>query len=376
MQNIAQGWLVLILTNSAFWLGMVAFAAAAPVLIFSLLGGVIADQVNKRRLLLWTQSAMMVFAFILAGLSYFKVITVTQILVLAFANGVATALNMPSYQALVPELVAPEDLTNAIALNSGQFNLSRVLGPTLGGFAMVWVGVTGNFFLNGVSFLAVIFALTRIRYPGRKKAVAGSWWGKLKEGFNYVFYNPNYKAMRSLVLLICLASILAIPYMSFLPLFARDILHSGERGLGLLMAFSGLGAFLGAATIAYTGKAKSRGTFVVSSGAAFFVAIIIFSLSRRMWLSSLSQIAAGYFMIMMVATINNLLQELATDEMRGRVMSIYGVALLGLAPIGSLVAGSVAHLITAPAALAGMSALALVVSAGMYFTRPELRMLN
>ncbi len=165
MQNVAQGWLVLVLTNSAFWLGVVGFAGSIPFLFFTLFGGVIADRVDKRRLLIVTQSVMMVLAFVLAGLAWFKVITVWEVAVIAFLNGTAMAMNAPSYQAMVPRLVKREDLTNAIALNSAQFNMSRIVGPTLGGYAMALLGVAGNFFLNGVSFLAVLWALTRIRYP-------------------------------------------------------------------------------------------------------------------------------------------------------------------------------------------------------------------
>src|SRR4051795_3835207 len=165
MQNVAQGWLVVTLTNSSFWLGVVGFAGSIPFLIFTLFGGVVADRVNKRRLLVVTQTLMMVLAFLLAGLTYFKMIGVWSVAAIAFANGVAMAMNAPSYQALVPKLVPREDLTNAIALNSAQFNMSRVLGPTIGGFVMAWWGIPANFLLNALSFLAVIFALTRIEYP-------------------------------------------------------------------------------------------------------------------------------------------------------------------------------------------------------------------
>src|SRR5437016_11086287 len=164
MQTVAQRWLVLELTNSAFWLGVVGVASAVPILFFALIGGVIADNMNKRKLLMMTQSAMMVFAFIMSALAYSNKIKVEEIVLLALGTGIAMSLNTPTYQALVPQLVPKEDLTNAIALNSAQFNMSRVVGPTLGGFAMAALGVAGNFFLNGLSFLAVLIALTRIRY--------------------------------------------------------------------------------------------------------------------------------------------------------------------------------------------------------------------
>ena len=374
MQNIALGWLVLELSNSAFWLGVVGFAASAPMLVFTLLGGVIADQVDRRRLLMRTQAAMMIFAFVLAGLTWFKVVNLPEIMLLAFATGVAMSLNAPSYQALVPQLVPREDLTNAIALNSAQFNLSRVIGPTLGGFAMAWFGVAGNFFLNGLSFLAVLIALSRIEYPPRTAGDDGAGMlEKLGDGFRYLF---EQRAMLVLVTLVGLASIFGFPYLMFLPLFARDIIGVGERGLGLLMAASGPGAFLGAATIAWLGRVRRRGRFVTAAGTAFLTVVILFSLSRSMALSLLLQLFAGYTMILMVATVNSLLQHLANEEMRGRVMSMYATAFLGFAPVGSLIAGSLAGVMTAPVAIAGMSALALVVSLYLYFSRPELRGLD
>jgi MFS family permease len=373
MQNIAQGWLVLQLTNSAFWLGVVGFAASIPILLFALIGGVIADHMNKRKLLMMTQSAMMVFAFIMAGLAFFNVIKVYQIVLLAFGTGIAMSLNTPTYQALVPQLVAREDLTNAIAINSAQFNMSRVLGPTLGGFAMALVGVAGNFFLNGLSFLAVLVALSRIRYIEPAVPREGHLWEKLKQGFAYVFRHP---AMSSLVLLVAIGSLLAIPYLTFVPYFARDVLHTGEPGLGLLMACSGAGAFLGAITIAYVTHVRRRGLFVVRASSGFFVAIIAFTFSRNFYLSGFLLTVAGYCMIISVATINSLLQHLAEDQMRGRVMSIYSTAFLGLPPIGCLIAGSLSHVFTAPHAIAGMSSLALIGSMGVYLGRRGLRELD
>jgi len=378
MQNIAQGWLVLQLTNSAFWLGVVGFSASIPILLFALIGGVIADHVNKRKLLMVTQSAMMVLAFIMAALAWFKVggrplINVYEIVLIALGTGIAMSLNTPSYQALVPQLVPREDLTNAIALNSAQFNMSRVLGPTLGGFAMALFGVAGNFFLNGLSFLAVLVALTRIRYIEPPVAQEGRLWEKLKQGFAYVFKHPE---MSSLVLLVSIGSLLAIPYLTFVPYFARDVLGTGEPGLGLLMACSGAGAFLGAITIASLTHIRRRGLFVVRASAGLYVAIIAFTFSRNFYLSGFLLTVAGYCMIISVATINSLLQHLAEDHMRGRAMSIYSTAFLGLPPIGCLIAGSMARLIGAPRAIAGMSALALMGSLGVYWGRRGLRELD
>jgi MFS family permease len=373
MQNVAQGWLVLQITNSAFWLGVVGFASTIPILLFALIGGVIADHVDRRKLLICTQSAMMIFAFAMAVLAYLKIITVSEIVLLAAGTGMAMSLNTPSYQALVPELVPREDLINAIALNSAQFNMSRVLGPTLGGFAMAVVGVAGNFFLNGLSFLAVIIALTQIHYAKQPAPGEGHWWLKLKQGFAYVF---RHEQMWLLVLLVGIASLLALPYLVFVPYFARDVLHSDERGLGILMACSGIGAFFGAGTIAYVGKVARRGKFVSAGSLVFFAAIIGFTFSRSFFLSEILLMVAGYSMVMVVATINAALQHLADDAMRGRVMSIYSTAFLGLPPIGSLIAGLLARLVGAPHAIAGMVALAFMGTVAVYAMRGALRSLD
>ncbi|HEY2117279.1 MAG TPA: MFS transporter [Candidatus Angelobacter sp.] len=405
MQNIAQGWLVLQLTNSAFWLGVVGFAASFPILLFALIGGVIADHVNKRKLLMITQSAMMIFAFAMAVLTWLHVINVQTIVLLALGTGIAMSLNTPTYQALVPQLLPREDLTNGIALNSAQFNMSRVIGPTLGGFAMVLLGEGGNFFLNGLSFLAVLIALTRINYhdpavagDGRLFARRGaggfnpgdprvegpnqglSWdpregliWNKMKEGFRYV---AAHQQMSSLIILVSIGSLLAIPYLTFVPYFARDVLGSDEPGLGILMACSGAGAFLGAITIASLMHIRRRGLFVVRALAGFYAAIIAFTFSRNFYLSGLLLTVAGYCMIISVATINSLLQHLAEDQMRGRAMSIYSTAFLGLPPLGCLIAGSLSHLFYAPHVIAGMCSLAIGGSLAVYVKKEGLRDLD
>ena len=373
MQNVALGWLVLDLSNSAFWLGVVGFASSVPMLVFSLLGGVIADRMDRRRLLIRTQSAMMLFAFVLAALSYAKVITVPQIVVLAFLTGVAMSLNMPAYQALVPQLVPREDLTNAIGLNSAQFNLSRIIGPSLGGLVMAWLGASTNFLLNGVSFLALLLVLVRLRIPPPEHdGSSASLWRRLADGFRYV---GRHREMSTLMMLVALASLFGIPYLMFMPYFARDILHSGPRGLGLLLACSGFGSLGAASTVAYLGVTgvRRRGRLLVLSGSAFFLAVILFTLSRNFYLSCGLLVVAGYCTILMVATVNTLLQHLSADEMRGRVMSIYTMAFLGFAPIGSLIAGSLAGALTAERAIRGMCAVALAGTLGLYAFRRELR---
>ena len=376
MQNVALGWLVLDLSDSAFWLGVVGFASAAPMLVFSLLGGVIADHMDRRRMLICTQSAMMLFALVLAGLCYAKVITVPQIVVLALLTGVAMSLNMPAYQALVPQLVPREDLSNAIGLNSVQFNLSRIIGPSVGGLVMAWLGASANFLLNGISFLGLLLVLVRMRLPRPEvDGISATLWRRLGDGFRYV---RDRREMSSLLMLVALASLLGIPYLSFMPYFARDILHSGPRGLGVLLACSGFGSLGAAGTVAYLGVAgtKRRGRLLVLSGSAFFLAVILFTLSRNFYLSCGLLMAGGYCSILMVATVNTLLQHLSANEMRGRVMSIYTMAFLGFAPVGSLIAGALAGVVTAARAIEGMCAVALAATLGLYCFRRELRELD
>ncbi len=373
MQNIAQGWLVLQLTDSPFWLGFIGFVGAIPFLIFTLFGGVIADRVNKRYLLISTQTAMMLLAFAMAALAYLKIITITQLAVLSFMNGVAMALNAPSYQALVPQLVPRADLPNAIALSSAQFNLSRVLGPTLGGYAMVWFGIAGNFLLNGLSFLAVIFALFRIRYPQPRYAAQGSIWRSLADGFHYV---RQHQVMFALVALVGSASLLLFPFLTFIPFFAKMVLHVGERGLGLLMACSGIGAFCAAATIAWLGTVRYRGKVIVFSGVFVMASVIVFCYSHSFALSAAMSFCEGYGLTMTASTMNLALQQLTSDQMRGRVMSIYATSFMGFPPVGCLLAGELSRHMPTAHALAAMSALAMLTFLLFYFRSAPLRYLD
>jgi MFS family permease len=375
MQNVAEGWLVLQLApnNAAFWLGVLGFATTAPMMVFALIGGVIADRVNRRKLMMTTQIAMMTLAFTLWVLVATHHITIPLMILLSFLNGLAMALNTPAYQSIVPSLVPREDLTNAIALNSAQFNMSRIIGPTLGGFAMAWIGISNNFLLNALSFTAVLIALMKITYPPVYPPGDTTLWENLSEGFVYLF---GRREMLMLTILVAIASILGIPYATFVPLFAKDILHLGEKGFGLLMASSGAGAFLGAATIALMKHTRSRGRFVVFGALAFYACLFAFALSTNLILSAILLGAIGYCLILVVATVNSLLQHLSTDRMRGRVMSIYATAFLGFAPIGSLLAGAVAGSIGAPHTIAIMATIALVATIWLYLASPALKSLD
>ncbi|HVJ09834.1 MAG TPA: MFS transporter [Acidisarcina sp.] len=373
MQNVALGWLILELTESSFWLGMVGFAASFPFLIFTLFGGVIADRVNKRYLLVGTQTIMMILAFLLAALAYFKIITIRSLIVIAFLNGMVMSLNAPSYQAMVPQLVRSSDLPNAVALNSAQFNMSRVVGPTLGGYAMAFFGVAGNFFLNGVSFLAVLASLFRIHYPETKPGDGLTMWQSLKEGFAYVRANAQ---MWAIIGLVGTVSFFVVPFLTFIPFFARNILHTSARGLGILMACSGLGAFFAAVTIAYFGKLRHRGAVIVASGLFVMASVIGFCYSHSFVLSAFLQMCEGYGLILTVSTVNVSMQQLSSSEMRGRVMSIYSTSYLGLPPVGALIAGAFSKYLPTTHVLAAMSGLAMLVYILYYMTSAPLRELD
>lgn len=373
MQNVAQGWLVLELSNSSFWLGVVGFAASVPFLLFTLLGGVIADRVSKRHLLIGAQTAQMVLAFVLAGLTYFKVINIGQLALIAFLVGISNAVNAPAYQAMVPKLVPPEDLQNAIALNSAQFNLSRIVGPTLGGYAMAWLGMAGNFFLNGVSFLAVLWPLFRMRYPDEKLERGTSVLRSLRDGIVYVKRSPQ---MTAIVMLIASASLLLLPFITFVPYFAKDVLKVGERGLGFLMAFSGIGALVAAGVVASFPKIRWRGRVIVFSGLFVMTAMIVFCYSRSMTLSAVMAFCEGFGMIISLSTVNVTMQQLSSDVMRGRVMSIYATSFLGLPPVGCLIVGVLSRHMATEHALAALIALAMIYYIAFYVRSKPLRELD
>jgi MFS family permease len=350
MQSVAQGWLVLQLSNSPFWLGFVGFAGSLPVLVFALVGGVVADLFDRRRLLLLTQTALMLLAVVLGTLTELRVVAVGHIVVIALASGVMTALTLPTYQAIVRDLVEPEDLMNAIALNSIQFNLSRVIGPTLAGFAVGAIGVAGCFYINAVSFLALIFALRRIRVPQMSGPPrTNSLWEGFLEGVAYV--RAQGRILR-LLAIVAVISLFGLPYITLLPIFARDILRCGATGLGYLMAASGTGAVLGALILARLGDFRSKGALAVLGGITFGLATFGFALSRTFELSLFFLFMDGWAMVSSAAVVNTLLQTHVPGHVRGRVMSLYTLSFMGLMPVGNLVVGSLAEWLGASWALA------------------------
>jgi MFS family permease len=346
MQVVAQSWLVLKLTNSPFWLGLDAFMATAPGFIFTLAGGVFADLIDRRRLLLYTQVTAGLAAFGLATLVATQVVNRWMVLGFSFVTGCCMALASPSYLAMTYDLVGREDLTNAVAMNSIQFQLSRVVGPTLAGIAFRLVGLAGCFYANGVSFIAVVVSLALVRpqyspnTPSHSVKDRRALWADLVEGFRYVRNRPR---VSSLLLLSAVNSFFGAPYFSMIPLYARDIFKLDETGLALLMGTAGCGALLGALLVAYLGDFSRKGWFVLGGAMLFGLCIAGFAVSSRLMLSLTFLVGVGFSLVVSVALINTLLQKLVTDEMRGRVMSMFILSFIGTLPIGNILAGTASN---------------------------------
>lgn len=363
MQTVAQGWLVLKLTNSAFWLGLDGFAATAPGLVLTLLGGVYADRIDRKRLLIYTQAGAGLTALTLAALIATGLVSdashVWIILVASFITGCCFSLASPSYQAITIDLVGREDLSNAIALNSTQFQLSRVVGPALAGVGFQLFGLAGCFFVNGLSFVAIIIALSLVRFnsPDGTTVVArttagkpqASMWRDLMDGFRYV----RRRGRVSILLLIsAVASLFGAPYMTLMPYFTRNVLGLGETGLSVMMGTAGAGSFAAALMLTFLGNVRRKGLYVLGGSFAFGACIVGFSLSRNLPLSLAMLFGIGFSIVCSIAVTNMLLQELVTDEMRGRVMSMFMLSFIGAWPIGSFAAGVAARRFGAPHTLA------------------------
>jgi len=347
MQKVAQNWLVLTLTGSAsaFYLGLDTFLGEVPILLFTLIGGVVADRRDRRQLLLMSQYVQMTAAFALAALVYFDVVEIWHVLTLSVLTGTAQAFGGPAYQSLFPSLVEKHDIPNAIALNSIQFNLARVIGPLIAGAALAAFGMVACFGLNGVSFLAVIVAILSLHVRHIPPTAATRMREELKGGLSYVKRQP---ALIGLTVLAFATTFLANPLLTFLPLFANDVFGGGVRQYTQLMACAGTGAVTGALVVAWLGKFRHMGRTVLTAQVALGTLIILFALTRLVWLNMVLLYLGGACMVMTFAMLSSLVQLIAPNEMRGRVMSIYMVAFRGGMPLGSLVAGYAATLTSPP----------------------------
>jgi MFS family permease len=378
MQTVAQGWLVLLLTNSAFWLGLDAFMATVPGIVLTLLGGVFADIVDRRRLLIITQivcgmAALTLAVFVSTGL-------VNQWLVLGFSfvTGCAFSLASPSYLAMTYDLVGREDVANAVALNSTQFQLARVIGPVLAGVGLHLFDLAGCFYANALSFVAVVAALIMVR-PEKPTAVSLSpkvrhnIWHDLIEGLNYVRNRPR---VSSLLLLSAINSLFGAPYFAMVPIYARDIFGLGETGLAWMMGTAGAGAFFGALLVAYLGDFRQKGWAVLGGGLGAGFCVIVFALSTSLTVSMIALFGIGFAIVVSVATENTLLQKLVTDQMRGRVMSMFMFSFIGTLPIGNIVAGTLSQRFGVRYTLAAGGTIVTVVSIMVTITNKRLRELH
>jgi len=354
MQSTAQLWLVYRLTNSAALLGVFGFANQIPILLLASIGGYVGDRYNRHRGVIATQTAAMILAFLLAALTLSGAIHDARgaavIIFIAFLVGIVNAFDVPIRQAFLVQMVGKEDLPNAIALNSSIFNGARVVGPAVAGFAIAWIGEGWCFFLNGVSFLAVILALLAMRLTAvERKPSTESPLRSLMQGFHFAMSDLP---IRSALLLLSWLSLLGLQYAVFLPIFASDIFHSGARGLGLLMSSAGVGAVLGALHFAARTEFKGLARWIAGTSAMCGIGLVLFSQSRVFWVSMAVLFVVGFSATVQMAATNTIVQSRVPDELRGRIMAVYATMFMGVQPIGSLLAGGVAKRIGAPYTLA------------------------
>jgi MFS family permease len=349
MQSVAQAWLVYKMTNSALLLGSVGFASQFPVFLIAPFGGITADRVNRQRLVIATQILAMILAGILAALTLFHLVQVWHIFVLAGLLGVVNAFDIPGRQAFLIDMVGKEDLMNAIALNSSMFNGARVIGPAIAGILVARIGEGWCFAANSLSYIAVIVGLSLMHVHCAPRASKHSPIEDIIEGFRWV---NQTRVIRALLLLIGLVSLVGMPYTVLMPIFADKILHGGARGLGILMGATGVGALFGALTLAAKTGVKGLGRWVAFSCASLGVSLFCFSFSNTFWLSAALLLPAGYSMMLQMACSNTLIQTMVPDQLRGRVMSLYSMMFMGMAPFGAFFGGALAHRIGAPVTVA------------------------
>ncbi len=356
MQNVANGWLIYQITNSPLWLGLLGLSFALPMTILPLFSGTIVDRTNRIRLLWITQTGMMLVAFVLAGLAWFRVINAWEILAGSFVSAALLAFDNPARQALVPELVPREDLLNALSLNSATYNGAALVGPALAGALLGTFGAALLYFVNGVSFLAVMWALVVIRkVRTHSGGVVASFRDSMNAGFSFAWRN------RLVALLLGLSAVAALfgrGYQNLLPVFARDIWHGGPEGYGLLLAAGGAGALVGAFSLAALREVRRQTAVLIGSGAVFAASIAAFAVAPTYWLGVALMFVAGVSSTVMGTLIGTFIQIEVPNELRGRVMSLYTITLIGLPAMGALVVGSLAE------ALGGVSGASRAVLIG------------
>ncbi len=372
LQGTALSWLVRSLTEKPIYLGMVAFFGSAPFAL-SLFGGVLADRMDKKIAIAYTQAFLGLFAGILAYLTINRIVQLPYIMLIAFGSGTAAAFDSPLRQSFVYHLVDKDDLHNAIALNSVGFNIARIIGPACAGIVIAQWGLGSCFVLNALSFGAVLIALLFVKVDTRPSLESqSSIWSDLAESLHYINKNPQ---IRGLILMVAIPALLTFPYNSLLPIFARDILHRSAQGFGLMLSAIGAGALAGALVLSQVSAIIGKGRMMLLAVAFAGVSLVGLSLSRDFTLSLACLACIGFGVVIYLASTNTLLQILSSDEMRGRVMGAYVFMFLGMGPLGSLIMGTTAQLLGPPTAVAIGGATALALGLFVWVRRPDIRTL-
>jgi MFS family permease len=338
MQSVAMGWLIYELTHSASWLGRVGFASSAPTLVLGLLGGAIIEHADRKRILCGASLLFSACAFTLATLTVSGVVSIWMIIVISLVSGLATTFFMPVFQALIPTLVPPEQLMNAISLNSISFNVARVVGPLIGGAVMTYAGVGWCFALNGVGFLVMLASALALDIPQRKLVARARIGHALRAGLDYARRHP---VIRALLVLCVTMSLFGFPYIVLMPALARDVLHLDADGFTLLFSAVGAGAVVGGLSLAYAGDVQHKGLLVVGCSCAFGLLLVLLANVRSFGAALVVLSVAGYAMIVCIASLNTLIQVTVADEMRARVMSMMTVSLFGLPTLGAWFLGAI-----------------------------------
>jgi predicted MFS family arabinose efflux permease len=362
MQIVAQGWLIYRLSHSAFLLALDQFLAGIPIFLFSLIGGVVADRIERRKILLFSQYVQMASAGVLTVLVAFGMVHVWEILCLSFVSGLAQAFGGPAYQALIPTLVDREDMPNAIALNSIQFNLAVTVGPALAGITLARLGEKWCFGLNAVSFLAPIVSLSIISARFLPENTSETIFSSLRQGIRFV---REQGSMVALIILAFAMTALSMPMRTYIPVFVNDIFHRGPETYGNLLSLMGVGSICGSLAVASMGNMSNKGKFALTMLICLGGAISVFSLSKSLPVSYAMLVLVGASMMAVFATVTSLVQLITTNEMRGRVMSVYNCAFRGGMPMGNLVSGWLVPVFTAPVVL-GVNGMVLIIVA-LYF---------
>jgi len=373
MQTTAQGWLVYRLTGSALDLGIVGFAQYLPVLFLGLFGGALADRFSKRDVLLFTQSASLLQALTLAILTSTGVVQVWHVIGLASFLGIIQAFDAPARQAMVMEMVGRDDLMNALALNSSSFNVARILGTAIGGVLVGAVGEAGCFYINSISYLAIIGALLGIELPlGVAAESSAAVWDRIREGLRYAQSNHIVLALLSLM---TVSTVFGFSYTTLMPIFAGDVLHVGPLGYGLLLAGTGVGALSAGLLLASLVSTKRRGRWLTVGNLLFPIALLVLADSQIVALSWVALVGVGFGLILQNVSVNASLQTIAPEGYRGRVMSLYAITFSGMVPFGSLQAGAVANVYGAPVAVGVGGLICLLFALAIYWRVPQIRRL-